>query len=168
MVSQTLCVFHLKWFYPNSVRNVNAELLLQTRTISQFAQVRKQVNYQVAQLHHVVLYSARVISSQSVIMKRFGFQVSWQQGDFASQAIGGGLEFLPLVFFFCVCYTRKLRGVIEPWIPRGLRTKSITMTTLRSVFYFSNPSLSVCRKQHSSSIARMLRFPATFGCYDAK
>ena len=25
---QTLCVFHLKWFYPNSVRNVNAELLL--------------------------------------------------------------------------------------------------------------------------------------------
>ena len=28
MVSQTLCVFHLKWFYPNSVRNVNAELLL--------------------------------------------------------------------------------------------------------------------------------------------
>ena len=25
---QTLCLFHLKWFYPNSVRNVNAELLL--------------------------------------------------------------------------------------------------------------------------------------------
>ena len=52
----------------------------------------------------------------------------------------------PSRFLFCVCYTRKLRGVIEPWIPRGLRTKSITMTTLRSVFYFSNPSLSVCRK----------------------
>ena len=68
--------------------------------------------------------------------------------DFAKR---GGLEFLPLVFFFCVLHDEEAEGSLNPRYHVGcVRNPWRRRECSRSVFYFSNPSLCLQKVAQSS------------------
>ena len=145
---QTLCLFHLKWFYPNSVRNVN-DWTFTLDTYYILVCPGPKVGH---------LPSSTTPPCCSLFCARNFIPISdhekiWILGQLATRRFckpsnWWRVRISPSRFLFlCVLHSEAQRGhwtLDTTWVAYEIHNYDDAPEL--SVFHFSNPSLSVCRK----------------------
>ena len=144
---QTLCLFHLKWFYPNSVRNVNDWTFTLDTYYILVCPGPKVGHLPSSTTPPCSLFCARnfiPISDHEKI---------WILGQLATRRFckpsnWWRVRISPSRFLFlCVLHSEAQRGhwtLDTTWVAYEIHNYDDAPEL--SVFHFSNPSLSVCRK----------------------